>query len=381
MDSSSGLGGRLEILRTGTVALFLISVLGFQGSRCDGQDKEASAQLDKSSKELGLRRSVGNLMLEEESHLQKCLSTETQIRKEMKKLLPEFQNMEAEDVRRAVEVQDARDRITQIQLLLAQGQPVQQHNQLVAENNARVNLINKYESDKIWPDQLRKSRAQRNKILERYTENMLEARKTANRLQEKWQDLEKDEDYKQLVEELSVHLNQSVTPGPTRGFRKMLSDLEKLEEKVLSDVIPLKNFGSNTFSISVKVNGEETVDMILDSGAGLVVLPSVTAKEVGVVATEATADIQLILADGRIVIAKRVSIPVLRVGRFEVKDVDAAVLPPEMINAEPLLGMSFLKNFQFKIDSEAKTLTMSEIEGLNGSAGQVTKTTPKKKKK
>ncbi|MFN7730827.1 MAG: TIGR02281 family clan AA aspartic protease [Pirellula sp.] len=381
MDSSSGRCGRLVKLRTGAVALFFIAILCFQGSQCDGQDKEALAKLDQSLKEMGLRRSGVNLMLEEESQLQKNLLAEAQIRKEMKKFLPEFQKMEAEDLRRAAELQAARGRVAQIQVLLAQGLPVNQHNQLVAENNVLVNLVNNYEMDKVWPEQLRQSRAKRNKILERYTENMLEARKAANQLQEKWQDLERDDEYKEIVEELSTQLKQSVTPGPSRGFRKMISDLEKLEEKVLSDVIPLEVFGKNTFTLRVTVNGEETVDMVLDSGAGIVLLPSETAKKLDIETTDASPDIQLVLADGRIVIAKRVSIPVVRVGRFEVNEVEAAILPPELVNAEPLLGMSFLKNFQFKVDSEAKTLTMSEIEGVSGSAGQATKTTPKKKKK
>jgi aspartyl protease family protein len=131
----------------------------------------------------------------------------------------------------------------------------------------------------------------------------------------------------------------------------------------------------------VTINGEETIDMILDSGAGLVVLPDATAKKIDVVATEESPDIQLVLADGRIVVGKRVSIPAVRVGRFESEEIEAAILPPELTNAEPLLGMSYLKNYQVKIDSEAMTLTMSEIEGVHGSAGQVKKDSAKKKKK
>lgn len=371
----------LVILRNVTVASLVISIFAFPGSRCEGQDKEALSKFDKTLKEMGLRRSGANLMLEDEAKLQKSLAAEAQIRKEMKKLLPEFQDMERRDQSRSEELKQMREQVIQLQTLLAQGLPVIQHNQAVAQNNALVNKIKNYEEDKTWPEQLRQSRAKRNKILERYTENMLDARKAANELQEKWQDLEKEEEYKELVEELSTLLKQTVAPGPSRAFRKMITDLEKLEEKVLSDVIPLQNHGKNTFSVPVTINGEETIDMILDSGAGLVVLPDATAKKIDVVATEESPDIQLVLADGKIVVGKRVSIPAVRVGRFESEEIEAAILPPELTNAEPLLGMSYLKNYQFKIDAEAKTLTLSEIEGVNGSAGQVKKDSAKKKKK
>lgn len=371
----------LVILRNVTVASLVISIFAFPGSRCEGQDKEALSKFDKTLKEMGLRRSGANLMLEDEAKLQKSLAAEAQIRKEMKKLLPEFQDMERRDQSRSEELKQMREQVIQLQTLLAQGLPVIQHNQAVAQNNALVNKIKNYEEDKTWPEQLRQSRAKRNKILERYTENMLDARKAANELQEKWQDLEKEEEYKELVEELSTLLKQTVAPGPSRAFRKMITDLEKLEEKVLSDVIPLQIHGRNTFSVPVTINGEETIDMILDSGAGLVVLPDATAKKIDVVATEESPDIQLVLADGKIVVGKRVSIPAVRVGRFESEEIEAAILPPELTNAEPLLGMSYLKNYQVKIDAEAKTLTMSEIEGVNGSAGQVRKDSAKKKKK
>jgi predicted aspartyl protease len=51
------------------------------------------------------------------------------------------------------------------------------------------------------------------------------------------------------------------------------------------------------------------------------------------------------------------------VGRFEVDSVECAVMPPNLPNAAAILGMSFLRHFSFKIDSDTGLLTMSKVEG------------------
>ena len=53
--------------------------------------------------------------------------------------------------------------------------------------------------------------------------------------------------------------------------------------------------------------------------------------------------------------------PRVRVGEFEAENVDAAVLDAVATDAEPLLGMSFLGNFKFEINTSAKTLKMLRV--------------------
>lgn len=355
-------------------------LLGLSPSAQAG-DKEEIAKLDATLGKRGIKRSGSNWVLEGEAKLKKCLDTEKAIRNEMKKKLPDYQAMEEEEYMRNISVPKAFERIAELDQLLAQNLPVTQHNQLVAERNSLVATVNKYRSDKIWPEQLRKARAEWNKIRERYMENMLDARKVANDLDSQWKALEEDTELQEIAKSLSELTKQTVVAGPARGFKKMLADLEKLEGNVLTDVIPLQNSGGNTFHVSVVINGKETVEMVLDSGAGIISLPSATADAIGVSANENSEDIRLVLADGRTVVAKKVSIPTVRVGRFEVKNVDAAILPTELANAEPLLGMSFLKNFQFKVDADAKTLTITEVGiGEDGDKkGNAPNSKPKKK--
>ena len=78
--------------------------------------------------------------------------------------------------------------------------------------------------------------------------------------------------------------------------------------------------------------------------------------------------IMLSLADGRTVSGKLITIPVLRVGKFTVNDVQCAVLGPEAINASPLLGMTFLGNFKFELNAADATLSMVQIETSDTSA-------------
>jgi aspartyl protease family protein len=117
--------------------------------------------------------------------------------------------------------------------------------------------------------------------------------------------------------------------------------------------------------------------MVLDSGAGVISLPFKTAATLGLTPTAYDPDVTLVLADGRQVTAKRIIIPTVRVGKFEASQVEAAVLPPELTQAEPLLGMSFLKNFQFKVDSNQQVLTMAKV-GMGDEENKKTKSGSKK---
>jgi predicted aspartyl protease len=51
----------------------------------------------------------------------------------------------------------------------------------------------------------------------------------------------------------------------------------------------------------------------------------------------------------------------VRVGTFEVENVEAAVLSDAAFAAEPLLGNSFLSHFRSEIDQSAKTLRLTRV--------------------
>ena len=68
------------------------------------------------------------------------------------------------------------------------------------------------------------------------------------------------------------------------------------------------------------------------------------------------------LADGHLVDAKEVTADTIRLGKFTVENVRCAVLPEKLTDTEPMIGLSFLKNFVYKIDTAGSKLVMSKVE-------------------
>ncbi|MDZ7619303.1 MAG: retropepsin-like aspartic protease [Patescibacteria group bacterium] len=148
----------------------------------------------------------------------------------------------------------------------------------------------------------------------------------------------------------------------TRTFLSAISRLRALEDTVLSESIALRRTSGETLHVSVVINNEHTQEMVLDSGAGLVCLPNAMASAMGISVSSLNPKITLVLADGRQIDAHLVQLKSVRVGKFTVENVDCAVLSPEATHAVPLLGMSFLGNFKFEVDSAESKLTMVKVE-------------------
>jgi clan AA aspartic protease (TIGR02281 family) len=101
--------------------------------------------------------------------------------------------------------------------------------------------------------------------------------------------------------------------------------------------------------------------MILDTGASALSLPHLFAKDLGITVTDADPIVQLQMADGKLVDARRVSLQSVQVGEFICNDVEAFVLPEDLSAASPLLGNSFLSNFTYEIDPVRGKLILSRL--------------------
>jgi predicted aspartyl protease len=99
------------------------------------------------------------------------------------------------------------------------------------------------------------------------------------------------------------------------------------------------------------------------------------AADLGLTYTGKTAQCQV--ADGSEVQAKVAIIRSIKVGKLEAKNVECAVLPPGKAEAPPLLGQSFLRNFDYKYTQKTGRLVLTKVEpdehvrssGLNSSRG------------
>jgi clan AA aspartic protease (TIGR02281 family) len=203
-------------------------------------------------------------------------------------------------------------------------------------------------------------RAKANEVRERFLETVLKLRKLADGITAKYEESSKDPDIVAAVAQLNQAVPRSFVLGESRSLTTSIRQIEKLEEQIFSESISLRSEGGTMFA-SVVIDGQHTHEMVVDSGASLISLPAQLAAQCGIQASASDPTIILGLADGSRIPGKLVTIQSVRVGRFTVENVECAILGPQAVNAEPLLGMSFLENFKFEIDAQNSTMTLIEI--------------------
>jgi aspartyl protease family protein len=241
----------------------------------------------------------------------------------------------------------------------ANGGSVQQNNLLVGQLSAIRTKLEQIE------EQVESSRAKLAESRESYIEHLLGTREIVNGVEQKDAVAAADPQVKAALAKLSKDGNEFALE-PLGSFYRAQKELATLESQVLSDTIAARVESGNLF-VSTQINGEHTIEMVVDSGASVVTLPYEMAVKAGLKPKDTDPDMQLQIADGSIISGKQITIPSLRVGKFTVENVEAAVLGPEAVSATPLLGMSFLSKFETKIDSERGQLILSRIEGTEGS--------------
>jgi predicted aspartyl protease len=93
------------------------------------------------------------------------------------------------------------------------------------------------------------------------------------------------------------------------------------------------------------------------------VIKDSVAKQLGLEALVMKEDIKIKLADGRESIAKHAVLSSLSVQGVEAFNIDVAILAPDVVDPQlkdGLLGMTYLKNFSFKIDQRNRRLTLEK---------------------
>lgn len=194
-----------------------------------------------------------------------------------------------------------------------------------------------------------------------YLTKLFEVAEVANAMAEQYTELAADEEVAAAIATQAGETGRRLALGPSRGFERMQEELARSAEEYSAGVVDLRKAGS-VMEIDVRINGNPIRSMILDTGAGSISLPFAFAKDLGIEPTESTEQVQVQMADGKIVDAWLMSLESVQVGQFLVRDVECLVLPESLHAAPALLGNSFLSHFTYNIDPERGKLLLSRID-------------------
>ena len=126
-------------------------------------------------------------------------------------------------------------------------------------------------------------------------------------------------------------------------------------------VVKLEKEG-NSYFVNVRINRKHKARLLVDTGATNVQISMALTKKMGVdVSGKGT--VRCTLADGSTVAAVPIVLDEVRIGRVDVDQVDALVLVHDYgTSGDGLLGMSFLNNFRFELDTDRNRLILRHTE-------------------
>jgi clan AA aspartic protease (TIGR02281 family) len=257
------------------------------------------------------------------------------------------------------------DQCTQQQALVASqlsaAASVQEHNKLVVQNNALMARLKQLHEGTDIQKNLDETRQRTASTREAFVENVLKMRGVADQLQADYDALQADSEVAKALAELTSKDGKKMTLGPAPSFKRNIAALKKLEGTVLSESIKLRREGK-TYYANVVVGNKPPREFIVDTGATTVTLPWRLAEELNLTPSESSPKVRGTLADGRVVEARRVIAKKMRVGKFSAENVECDVFPADLGETPPLLGMSFLGNYTFRLNAQAATMTMTKVE-------------------
>lgn len=341
-----------------------------------GSEASAKAKLA----EKGIRASRSGISLVEEAELAKAVSTAGSLKRKFLLMMNQQQTAEYVKEEADAQVQELlqdnvilKKRYAQInrRLFPLRNEIAQQIN----TNESEIALILETQNQSTKGlDELRQSA---NSAREKYVQQVLNARTLADRLAAQYAELSKDQEVVAAVTEWDKATGTSQGLKPSRTFESTLKRLEILEKKILSEKIPLRHEG-NSYYATVMINGKQTCEMIVDTGASIVLLPYQVAVDAGVNVDGATETITGQIANGAKIQLKHVMLNSVRVGKFTAENVSCGVLPANSASAKPLLGMTFLGRFKFELNANASELSLLRVDADAPAAQRKKKATPKR---
>ncbi|MBU0758782.1 MAG: retroviral-like aspartic protease family protein [Candidatus Omnitrophica bacterium] len=115
----------------------------------------------------------------------------------------------------------------------------------------------------------------------------------------------------------------------------------------------------NSLYVDTVLNRRVSTKLVLDTGCTDTQISADIARRLGI-RTDQGSKVSCKLADGRMVSGRAVNLREVRLGRAKASNVRAIVLDSAGEKEAGLLGMSFLDNFVFRIDTEKSELVLQK---------------------
>lgn len=350
------------------VSFFLALVLSFS-SVSSSQDQPAKqysdeviAKAEKILQDNGLRRVGNQIQATSNTELTRMFSDELKQSRSLRLTRTSCDEAKAQLEQLQKQMETLEIQIGQLNAQYAAvGNPGGRNNDLVARINAGSAQLKQMMRvrDQV-KEEVDKRKLELGKAEEEYAELVLKMRRCVDEMRETLVEAADVKDVNVAFQVLATRFQSPEEMDIDSIVAPMDRKVRKLEESVFSESIPLSAEGGG---LTVQaVIGLEPVNMLVDSGAGIVLVPQELAQKLDIKAEADAKSLTLRTADGRRIEAKEILLPRMRVGKFEAQNVRAALLEESVAGAKPLLGMSFLEQFKFEIDTQQKKLKLLKID-------------------
>jgi aspartyl protease family protein len=163
----------------------------------------------------------------------------------------------------------------------------------------------------------------------------------------------------QQVQQLFAAYNHIVSRN-TKGQIERIVIINKKQKRKDDRIVLQTSTHGNHFTVSVALSGDgriwQTVDMVIDTGADLVVLPESMIDQLGLKNSKFTLG-KMQTANG-MADAKIGMLQVLKIAGESVENVEVAFIANQLLGENRLLGMSFLGRYQVNIDDKDQLVTL-----------------------
>lgn len=242
-------------------------------------------------------------------------------------------------------------------------------NAVVAQYNSVTDLITtRIEADEKGAE-LAQGKEQYSVPRNAYLKAVIALRDLVDKTDAKYKKASSDTSLEAAITAASKTESKQLSLGPTKTYLQMVKTFATYEAMILSEDIPLVK-QANTYSVDVMLNGKKPIKMVFDTGASMISLSHDAATTAGVKETDPSIEKTFTIANGDKVKGRVVKLASVRVGKFELKNVDCLVMPKDAPASPLLLGGSFLNNFKYEVDADARKLKLVRIDGGSKSPGK-----------